>query len=245
MEQYSTGELAKLCGVSVRTVQFYDTKDLLHPSTLTEGGRRLYTQGDASRLRLICLLKSFGLSLDSIRGILESEAPEKVLSTLLEEQTGQIAAQIKELQTRKETLETIQKSIQRGQIASVDALYDATQQISGNRRLRRTHAKMLLYGCLMQVAEITTILIWILRGVWWPFAAVMPLVLAAAVLVMRMYYREVDYICPDCGTRFKPARKQFIFADHTYKTRKLTCTHCGYAGYCVETAAEESGKKQK
>ena len=46
MSKYTTGELAKLCGVSVRTVQFYDTKGLLPPSELSEGGRRLYSDDD-------------------------------------------------------------------------------------------------------------------------------------------------------------------------------------------------------
>ncbi len=43
MSKYTTGELAKLCDVSVRTVQFYDTKGLLPPTELTDevGG---YTQ---------------------------------------------------------------------------------------------------------------------------------------------------------------------------------------------------------
>ncbi len=41
MLKYTTGELAKLCNVSVRTVQFYDTKNLLKPSEISEGGRRL------------------------------------------------------------------------------------------------------------------------------------------------------------------------------------------------------------
>lgn len=43
MPQYTTGELAKLCGITVRAVQFYDGKDLLKPSELTDGGRRLYS----------------------------------------------------------------------------------------------------------------------------------------------------------------------------------------------------------
>ena len=42
MSKYTTGELAKLCGVTVRTVQYYDTRGILIPSELTEGGRRLY-----------------------------------------------------------------------------------------------------------------------------------------------------------------------------------------------------------
>lgn len=42
MSKYTTGEIAKLCGVSVRTVQYYDTRGVLMPSELSEGGRRLY-----------------------------------------------------------------------------------------------------------------------------------------------------------------------------------------------------------
>ena len=41
MSKYTTGEIAKLCGVTVRTVQYYDTRGILIPSELSEGGRRL------------------------------------------------------------------------------------------------------------------------------------------------------------------------------------------------------------
>ena len=50
MSQYTTGEIARLCGVTVRTVQYYDSRDLLVPSELTEGGRRLYSEEDVKRL---------------------------------------------------------------------------------------------------------------------------------------------------------------------------------------------------
>ena len=46
MSDYTTGELARLCGITVRTVQFYDARGLLHPSYLSECGRRLYSEGD-------------------------------------------------------------------------------------------------------------------------------------------------------------------------------------------------------
>ena len=61
MSDYSTGELARLCGVTVRTVQFYDARGLLHPSDLSEGGRRLYAEGDLRKMRMICALKTMGL----------------------------------------------------------------------------------------------------------------------------------------------------------------------------------------
>lgn len=37
---YSTGEIAELCGVTVRTVQYYDREGLLKPERFSEGGRK-------------------------------------------------------------------------------------------------------------------------------------------------------------------------------------------------------------
>ena len=55
MSKYTTGEMAKLCGVTVRTVQYYDTRGILVPSELSEGGRRLYTEDDLRMMKMICL----------------------------------------------------------------------------------------------------------------------------------------------------------------------------------------------
>ncbi len=44
MSNYSTGELAKLCNVTTRTIQYYDRKGILKPARFTEGNRRLYTE---------------------------------------------------------------------------------------------------------------------------------------------------------------------------------------------------------
>lgn len=35
MSNYTTGEAAKRCGVSVRTIQYYDTRGVVSPSQLT------------------------------------------------------------------------------------------------------------------------------------------------------------------------------------------------------------------
>ena len=37
MSKYTTGELAKLCNVTVRTVQYYDKRGILIPTELSEG----------------------------------------------------------------------------------------------------------------------------------------------------------------------------------------------------------------
>ena len=57
MSRYTTGELAKICGVTVRTVQFYDQKGILVPSALSEGGRRLYSEEDLKKMKIVCFLR--------------------------------------------------------------------------------------------------------------------------------------------------------------------------------------------
>ena len=61
MSKYTTGEIAKLCGVSVRTVQYYDSRGILIPGDFSEGGRRLYSESDLKKLKIICFLQ---LSMD-------------------------------------------------------------------------------------------------------------------------------------------------------------------------------------
>ncbi len=63
----TAGQAAKIMGVTVRTIQYYDTKKLLVPSAVSEGGRRLYTHRDLIKLHQILSLKSLGFSLDDIR----------------------------------------------------------------------------------------------------------------------------------------------------------------------------------
>ena len=72
MSKYTTGELAKLCGVTVRTVQYYDSRGILIPTELSEGGRRLYTDDDLRRLRIICFLRDMGLPIDAIAQLLDA-----------------------------------------------------------------------------------------------------------------------------------------------------------------------------
>lgn len=239
MSKYTTGDMAKLCGVSVRTVQFYDTKGLLHPSELTEGGRRLYSEDDLKRMRLILMLKSLGLSLDSINGILESESPNRILLLLLDEQLKQIDAQISGMQKQKEAIAIIKDNIVNTEAISVNSINDIEQIMNGKTKLKKTQITMLIVGIIMDIIEIGTIYYWIKYGNWVPFAIGMPFVILAAVLLVRAYYKNAAYICADCNAKFKPGFWEFMWAGHTPKTRKLTCTQCGHKGWCVETAADE------
>ena len=77
MSKYTTGELAKLCNVTVRTVQYYDKRGILIPTELSEGGRRLYSESDLQRQKVICFLREVDVPIDAISELLEEEHPEK------------------------------------------------------------------------------------------------------------------------------------------------------------------------
>ena len=238
MSKYTTGELAKLCNVSVRTVQFYDTKGLLPPTELTEGGRRLYTDNDLDKLRLICMLKTLGLSLDSIQGILSSDAPGKVLMLLLDEQAKQLSEDISEKQKQIAAIKIIKDKIRNSKTIPVNSISDIGNMMKNKRGLRKVHGAMLGVGIAMSAFQIGAVAVWIVNGTWQPFVIGMPFVILLGILLTRMYYRNTMYICAECNTTFRPALFSFIFSAHTPKTRKLKCEKCGHTGYCVEVFAK-------
>lgn len=57
---YSSGEFARMAGVTLRTIRYYDKQDILKPSFISEAGARFYTDKDFARLQQILLLKYLG-----------------------------------------------------------------------------------------------------------------------------------------------------------------------------------------
>ncbi len=66
------GELAERTGLSLRTIRHYDEIGLLTPSGRSEGGFRLYTEGDHDRLMLIRRMKPLGYSLEQMGDLLRA-----------------------------------------------------------------------------------------------------------------------------------------------------------------------------
>ena len=65
MNEYRIGELARMAGITTRTLRFYEEAGLLAPSGRSERGYRLYCSADADRLQEILLLRSAGEVLSS------------------------------------------------------------------------------------------------------------------------------------------------------------------------------------
>ena len=67
----SISQVAKLTGVSIRTLQYYDEIGLLKPSELTVAGYRMYDDNALQTLQQILFFKELGFPLKEIKEILE------------------------------------------------------------------------------------------------------------------------------------------------------------------------------
>ncbi|MDD7930701.1 MerR family transcriptional regulator [Microbacterium sp. NE2TL11] len=65
------GEVTERTELSFRTLRHYDEIGLVTPSARTNGGFRLYTESDVSRILLIRRMKPLGYSLDEMRELLD------------------------------------------------------------------------------------------------------------------------------------------------------------------------------
>ena len=59
-------EVAKLTGITARTLHYYDEIGLLKPSIITEAKYRQYTDDDLTRLQEILFFREVGFALDYI-----------------------------------------------------------------------------------------------------------------------------------------------------------------------------------
>ncbi|MEE1251112.1 MAG: MerR family transcriptional regulator [Lachnospiraceae bacterium] len=94
----TVNEVSKMTGVSIRTLQYYDTIGLLKPSGYTKAGYRLYDDTALERLQQILLFKELEFPLKEIKEIID--APNFDRMKALEQQ-------IELLTLKKEHLENL------------------------------------------------------------------------------------------------------------------------------------------
>lgn len=242
MSKYTTGEIAKLCGVSVRTVQYYDTRGILIPSEFTEGGRRLYSEEDLKRMKIICFLRDADISINSIGELLSEDNPVSVISVLLEQQEQLLNEDVRKMQAKLDMLAEIKRQIKGVENFSIESIGDIAYVMENKKKMKHLHTILLITGIPIGIIQWTSIILWIFIGIWWLFVLWVLIAISYAIWVTKFYFKRVAYICPQCHEIFKPKLKEVIFARHTPTLRKLTCTCCGYKGFCVETYGEEEKK---
>jgi DNA-binding transcriptional MerR regulator len=68
---FRIGEVAKLTGLSVKTIRFYCDQGLLLPSGRSEGGYRLFSADSLAELGIIRALRAMDVSISELARILE------------------------------------------------------------------------------------------------------------------------------------------------------------------------------
>ena len=93
---YPVGTVARLAGVTVRTLHHYDDIGLLSPSGRTDAGYRRYDDADLERLQLIRYYRELGFPLEEIATILDD--PRSDPAAHLRRQRGLLTDRIRRLQ---------------------------------------------------------------------------------------------------------------------------------------------------
>jgi len=244
MSKYTTGEIAKLCNVTVRTVQYYDSREILTPSELTEGGRRLYNDDDLKKMRVICFLREIDLPINTIAKLLSDDESKATVEVLLNQHEMELKEESDALNKKLQAVKELKEEIRTADNFTVNTIGDVAQIMKNKDKRRRVIRNMLLVAIPLEVLEIGTAVLWAIEGIWWPFAVVAALTVAVCALwMLPYYYKKISYICPTCHEVFKPSFSEMLWANHTPKTRKLTCPHCDKKLWCVETYDEYSDNK--
>lgn len=107
---HTVGEVARMTGLSVRTLHHYDHIGLLAPSARSLSDYRLYTDADVERLHRVLVYREVGFPLEQIATLLDDpdgdelsqlEDQRKLLSERIDRLHRMVAA-LEELMTRKQ-----------------------------------------------------------------------------------------------------------------------------------------------
>ena len=68
--EYTVQKLARLAGVSPRTLRYYDELGILKPARISSSGYRIYGQAEIDQLQQVLFYRELGLALDRIKEII-------------------------------------------------------------------------------------------------------------------------------------------------------------------------------
>jgi DNA-binding transcriptional MerR regulator len=124
------GELARVTGLTVRTIRYWSDEGALPPVTRSAGGYRLYDAASVARLELIRTLRELGLGLADVRRVL---AGETTVAQVAAAHVVALDAQIRSLKVTRAVLSTVAK---RGSGAEEMTLVNRLARLSAAERRR-------------------------------------------------------------------------------------------------------------
>lgn len=236
---YSTGELAKLCNVSSRTIQYYDREGILKPAELNQSGHRVYTEEEVKKLRCICLYKALGFSLEEIKSIVDGKDNFSLLCDLLMRQQKKIDEEMEGLQNKREKISAVLLQIRESGQAKVQNIEEMDQLLIKKRKHKKTDIMTYVFMAGYILFLIAGFPSAISAGGFYPYV----MLLAAAIMLLGLvyYHSQVNsYVCPKCKYKFSINFLKDLISPNGLKYGKyLKCPKCGRRGWVKETFPEE------
>lgn len=96
------GDVAERVGLSLRTVRYYEEVGLVSPSARSEGGFRLYSDADVSRLTLVKRMKALGLTLEEMGELVTVMEAGPRADELAEPELRRVVERLREYATRSD-----------------------------------------------------------------------------------------------------------------------------------------------
>ncbi len=127
-EYFTTGQLAKMAKVSVRTIRFYDSKNLLKPSFVDEDtGARFYTRDDFLKLEQVLLYKYLGFSIEEIKELTITKNDKDFVIDSMHLQHKLIEDKMEQMQLVKEAIESTLKAYEKEKNIDWDKMLKITE----------------------------------------------------------------------------------------------------------------------
>ncbi|MFT7835198.1 MerR family transcriptional regulator [Saccharothrix sp. BKS2] len=122
MTHYSIGDLARMTGLSTRTIRFYSDSGLIPVAGRTVGGFRTYDVDGLARLKLVRTLRDLGVDLPTARRVLASEVS---VAEVARAHAEAIDAQMRTLRLRRAVLRVVARN---GEVEMVHELARLSEQ---------------------------------------------------------------------------------------------------------------------
>jgi DNA-binding transcriptional MerR regulator len=138
MKSYTISQVARMAGVTVRTLHHYDQIGLLRPPARTKAGYRLYREPDLLRLQQILFFRELDMPLDEVRQILDEPGFDP--ATALEHHRQLLQRRMERLERLLNTIDRTIEGLTEADMALTDEeLYEGftTEQIERYKREAR------------------------------------------------------------------------------------------------------------
>lgn len=236
-KEYTTGEIAKLCGVSKRTVQYYDKENIVKPAKMSGGGRRIYTENDLEKFQLVCLYKDLNLSLHEIKSILESGNQYKVIMEILSNQREKIDNQIEDLKKLRDKSTALYNEISINQTLSIRNEEELRSLCLRKKRYDRIDKLTYLLLCFYMIILILSCIVGSLLDGMFLAISIDVLLLFGLIYI---HATQNAYVCPKCHKKFEISfLKDILTLNNGKKGKYLKCPYCHQKSWIAETYKDD------